>query len=374
MAKARAIGLKAPGAIAAAFVFYCLPLTLDAQTPRWKGTITKERDIAVVRNPKEPMFKGASISLKEEFTIPSTGPKDQYLISDIRQVIVDEQGRIYVLDSKMSDIKVFDATGSYVRTIGRKGQGPGELSSPMQISINRTNNELCILQASRRISFFSLDGTFLRNLTTSTIWGLSGRVDSMGNLTLTEGVVDPPETWYAVKKFDSNMKFIAELARTPAPTPIAFDPFLPVARWTIDDNDNIVYGYPREYELQIFNPQNKLVKKIFKDYDPVEVSKEEVEEEKKGLMPEIKPAFSKYHSAFRNLLVDDRGWIYVQTWAMAENGQRPFYDLFDAEGRYLATLTMKERSFVRKGKMYSVEEDEDGNQSIKRYAVIWSLK
>jgi hypothetical protein len=35
---------------------------------------------------------------------------------------------------------------------------------------------------------------------------------------------------------------------------------------------------------------------------------------------------------------------------------------------------MKERAFIRKGKMYSIEEDEEGTQIIKRHVVTWNLK
>jgi len=72
--------------------------------------------------------------------------------------------------------------------------------------------------------------------------------------------------------------------------------------------------------------------------------------------------------------VDERGWIYVQTWKNSNDEENYFIDLFDADGRYRALLSMKERAFIRKGKMYSIEEDEEGTQIIKRHAVTWNLK
>jgi len=343
-------------------------------SPQWKGTVVKEGEVTVVRNPKEPMFKGQVLSFAEELSIPTTGAQEQYLISEIRQIVVDDQGNIYILDRKASDIKVFDGSGKFVRTIGRKGQGPGELSSPTSISINRKKNELCVIQVTRRISFFSLDGTFLRNLSTATTWALLGGVDSAGNIVITEGIVTPPNPAYAVKKFDGDMKLLAELARTPANTPRTFDAFFPALRWTLDDEDDVIYGYPKTYELQIFNAQNKLVRKIEKDYDPVKVTEAEVAEGMKEVVEGITANFSKVHPAFRNIMADDEGRIYVQTWQKDAGGQCVHYDLFDEDGRFLAVLTLKERAVIRKGKMYTVEEDEDGFQTIKRYAVAWNLK
>ncbi|MGQ0704123.1 MAG: 6-bladed beta-propeller [Gemmatimonadales bacterium] len=43
-----------------------------------------------------------------------------------QSVAVDEAGRIYVADQRPAVIKVFDAEGRFVRTIGRDGEGPGE--------------------------------------------------------------------------------------------------------------------------------------------------------------------------------------------------------------------------------------------------------
>jgi hypothetical protein len=49
-------------------------------SPQWKGAIVNEGDVTVIRNPKEPMFKGQVFSYAEELSIPTSGPQDQYLI------------------------------------------------------------------------------------------------------------------------------------------------------------------------------------------------------------------------------------------------------------------------------------------------------
>src|SRR5690606_5522433 len=43
---------------------------------------------------------------------------------------VDAAGRIYVADRKPVVIKVFDASGRFLHTIGREGEGPGEFRAP----------------------------------------------------------------------------------------------------------------------------------------------------------------------------------------------------------------------------------------------------
>jgi hypothetical protein len=47
--------------------------------------------------------------------------------TDVRGVSVTPSGDILVLDSKDQEVRMFSRTGSYLRTVARKGSGPGEL-------------------------------------------------------------------------------------------------------------------------------------------------------------------------------------------------------------------------------------------------------
>ena len=44
---------------------------------------------------------------------------------------VDTDGNVYVLDGGNFRVLVFDANGNFVRTFGRRGEGPGEFANPM---------------------------------------------------------------------------------------------------------------------------------------------------------------------------------------------------------------------------------------------------
>lgn len=47
--------------------------SLIAQSSPWKGTITTEGGVTVVKNPKEPIHKEPILSLKEDFAISGAG-------------------------------------------------------------------------------------------------------------------------------------------------------------------------------------------------------------------------------------------------------------------------------------------------------------
>ena len=51
----------------------------------------------------------------------------EYLLTFPERVRTDSKGRIYVKDRRRADVRVFDASGQYVTTIGSRGEGPGEM-------------------------------------------------------------------------------------------------------------------------------------------------------------------------------------------------------------------------------------------------------
>jgi len=51
-------------------------------------------------------------------------------------IAVDKQGNIYVLDSRLSSIKKFDKNGNFLTSIGKQGQGPGEMQMAAQMLIH----------------------------------------------------------------------------------------------------------------------------------------------------------------------------------------------------------------------------------------------
>jgi len=85
--------------------------------------------------------------------------------------------------------------------------------------------------------------------------------------------------------------------------------------------------------------------------------------------------WGKYHNAFQFLNIDDAGRIFVQTYERATDGSGYYYDVFDSEGKYIAKTSLKTmpRVLKKKNKLYTIKEDEDGYQYIKRCKVTWKI-
>jgi|Deesub1362B_J571_1020462.scaffolds.fasta_scaffold00181_50 sugar lactone lactonase YvrE len=73
---------------------------------------------------------------------------------------VDSAGNIYIVDSGNERIQKFDKNGKYIKTIGRKGQGPGEFDSPTSIFIDVEDN--IYIKDGREIEIFDKNGNFIK--------------------------------------------------------------------------------------------------------------------------------------------------------------------------------------------------------------------
>jgi hypothetical protein len=344
--------------------------------PKWKGTIAKEGDVIVVRNPKEPIYKTPVLELKEDLSLGGVDAQGDCAFGDIRDIVVDDAGVIYVLDSENFHIKAFDPSGKFLRTIGRKGQGPGEFEIPLMMSLVKTRGELAVHQVTRRMSFFKTDGTFLRHHLFKDLWAGRGVCDSTGRIYIMEVRRGDSGSRFVTEKLAEDGTVVATLGDSPASSGGKFNPFRPVGWFMIDGSDNFVFGYPDTFEIQFFGASDaKVFKKIVRDYEPVAVTAEErAEQEKSAQGRGIVFDFPKYHPAYRWFFLSDLGHILVATFEKAADG-KIIHDIFDPEGRFIGRIPLKRMGVgIFKGKYYAREEDEEGYPILKRYAVAWLVK
>ncbi len=61
---------------------------------------------------------------------------EEYLFGLIVDAAADQDGNVYLLDRQLADAKVFSADGQYLKTLSRRGEGPGETQQPRGLSIS----------------------------------------------------------------------------------------------------------------------------------------------------------------------------------------------------------------------------------------------
>lgn len=73
-------------------------------------------------------------------------------------------GEVAVVDAGASEIRVFNGSGAYLRTLGRRGEGPGEFNGISWVQL--TGDTLLVYSiAQRRLTLLGLDGTVFSTIT-----------------------------------------------------------------------------------------------------------------------------------------------------------------------------------------------------------------
>jgi len=78
----------------------------------------------------------AQFSYIDQFGGPGTGIS----LNDVRYLDIDQDGIVYMADFADNQVKVFDATGKFVRQFGKEGYGNGEFKGCNGITLDAQKN------------------------------------------------------------------------------------------------------------------------------------------------------------------------------------------------------------------------------------------
>lgn len=368
--------------LAAGVLFPLVFLGADkGQNPLWKGKIEHADGIRIIKNPRKPLYGEEVVEFEEELSIGEPEGSKEYMFSMISSIDVDSNGNIYVLDVKESHTKVFDSDGRFVRIIGKRGQGPGEFHLPHTVQVTAKNEVVVFDPLPQKLLFFSKDGKYKKSIPTTKLFGYP-LINSEGyiiSLVRKEGIENPK---YELHRLDLQLSSLSFYFSYPKPdfTQQGINPFREYLKWTIANSNELIYGMPdSDYDLRILNSQGNLVRRIMKDYAPVKISEEEIKRRMEGISDRDKYSIPKYHGAFRFIVADDENRIFVCTWEKTKDRSASYFDVFDAEGKYIVKIPIKYsmllgRPLIFKGnKLHLINEDDDGFQYVKRCKVTWKI-
>ena len=83
-------------------------------------------DVPVMANGDQPAEGRVTVQLEEMWRIGGEDDEEN-LLGVINQVLTDDDGNVYLLDIQLVEVQVFDPEGIYVRSLGKRGDGPGEV-------------------------------------------------------------------------------------------------------------------------------------------------------------------------------------------------------------------------------------------------------
>lgn len=99
----------------------------------------------------------------EVFTVGSVAGDDWDTFGNVRSVAFDNGGNLHIFDSQSEHILVVGPDGSLVRTVGGRGEGPGEFGNVSSAIVARDGSYTVL--SSSRVDLLAPDGNFVRSVT-----------------------------------------------------------------------------------------------------------------------------------------------------------------------------------------------------------------
>jgi len=340
----------------------------------WRGKIEVADGVTIVSNPKVPLYGPGTLELKEDLSIGDAHGAKDYAFVRAWYLAVNEDGDIFVMDQGDTCVKVFSKNGTYLRSIGRKGQGPGELQNPNSLHLTK-DGRLIFEDYIRGLNIFGPDGTFREFLPATAFVDIL--VTPGGRIVARVNTIEADRPGKEIRVFDSVLHQQAAFPFFPDEPrdPQVIKPFTGRFCWALTPSDELAVSYEGAYEINILSLDGRLRRRIRKEYDPVKISQEEIDGVKqrlRGRRADIPPA----HSAIQGILADDEGRLYVSTYERTDDGRWLYYDVFDRDGRCLAKLSIPvtiRPAVWQSGHMYGLEEDAEGLQKVKRFRLVWNI-
>ncbi|MCY3599855.1 MAG: 6-bladed beta-propeller [Gemmatimonadetes bacterium] len=108
-----------------------LAAACDQENASFSATMVADSaGIAIVTSDPLHSIRRCTVSGEPSFAVGEVSGDDRYEFYAIRGLVRLSDGSVAVADETTSSVRIFSATGEYVRSMGRRGEGPGEFRDP----------------------------------------------------------------------------------------------------------------------------------------------------------------------------------------------------------------------------------------------------
>lgn len=390
-------------------------------TGDWVGSVSTEGNVTTVRNEAGSKWGGPA-TLAEEASIGVEIGAPEYMLGSVGGLwITDDE--IYLIDSQVPMVRVYDWDGTHQRDIGKQGQGPGEYERPSDVLVGRDGRIYVSDGGGDRINVYSRAGetqeTWRWSSDSSTRMGAQLTMRHDGELFTSAYLMPTPEEMMAGGAIDltSGVQKVgpegADGDFLPAPqldvdriqitiddrrtrvvdySPGQVSAYSPTGAWIVGDNS--------DYSFEIHYPDGRVVR-AHRFWDPVPIEPDHADFLRRRAIasarrtvpdfnwdgdeiPKFKTAFYSFYPTQGNQvlvvregpshLVEGCDTAFDLNVYPTEDCYRPerVWDMFDVEGNYLGEVIRPQYTrlwtpFWRDDVLLLVVEDEIGTVMLKRF-------
>jgi hypothetical protein len=363
------------------------------------------------------IYKTGRVCLVEEVRITDSQLPKNVLFENPRGLAIAANGNVYMTDYAANHIKVFGPDGKFLRTLGHRGQGPGDLGWPESIEIV---GDLIIVREvmNKRISVVKLDGTFVKSAPFSPddsygrLLGLKSLRDGRLVIFVERGLAKgfsgrlPEEQDLAIELLPADLgaarviyeKKIRASRWAKNPETNAFHrvrfPCHPNICLGVDPSGRLAIGDNTKYEIGIYDPDKGRISTFSRSFTPVRLEDKDKKahfdrfqmavfvDNVKKILP--KPPdyvvqlteFPEFLPPYRGLIFDSEGnlWVHLYVQSRATN----VFDVFSPKGEFIHQITVEgapvDASFTdgsvrcfSGSLLWQIERDKEGFASLVKY-------
>ncbi len=403
--------------------------SLGAEDPdtggAWVGTITTEGNVTTVVNESGSVW-GGSATLVEEASIGVDAGPDEHMLAAPESLYATED-EIYIVERNLGTVRVYDFDGTYLRSFGRDGQGPGELRGPSFVVVGPDRRVYVTNPGNQRISVYGPDGVLVDEMpwagrATCCLIPLAIGSDGSAWVEVTERHPDSASPQRGVLRHTTEGP-VGDIRLFPE---IEFDrrvmrmgerevsgvPFAAYQSWSLSSEGTLITGANDRYEYRLISPDGATTV-VRRFWDPVLVTPEELDWHRRYTfagyrrlaeelgdryeldwdgdnIPAHKPAYVSFAPTttggvwlFRHGPDAPSDCEMTPEAAAAESDFTLWQDCsfpsltidaFDRDGRYLGEVTglnmWLRTPFVGSDTVLNIEQDEAGTVFVKRYRLV----
>jgi len=361
--------------------------------------------------------------LVSELSIGVLDGEPQYQFGRILALATGQDGRIYVLDGHGPVVRMYGPEGTWIRDVGREGEGPGEYKRPDSGLVMRPDGKLLLRDPGNgRISIYLADGSYEGS------WPLAGSMNTSNPMIVTRaGAALTPviknlgasvmewQRGFARYKMDGTVDTLdvpdlgyeaaiisGESEGNSSTNKVPFTPGQQVAYSPLG---YFVTGISEDYSFKLLRESEPVIE-IRRNYEPVPVLSDEAAIRRRQITQNMRdnfpgwswngPPIPDVKPPYRLLLTSEEGRIWVQVHAESERYlsaddqraeesrlERPVnpyrepivFEVFEPTGEYLGRVETPEgfslfpRPVIRDMTMWGVIRDELDVARVHRFRV-----